>query len=156
MPRPKRDIAGDTPFGEVLLSIAKGNKTTMSIVKGTGKAVSTIVEQLNLLEGENWIKRNKKTKEYELNYDRLEDYFVSKYDIAEADRKNLKKYMPGWIAQFATNLTTPAVSIDALGVYIKLCAKLSSIAMGSEILFDEGKKIVEQHKATLKKSKLLK
>ena len=134
MARPKQTVPERPALGAVVLSIVRGNKRVMDIARDFGVQHSWIVEQLQIIEQEGWIKRNQKTKEYSVNYNKLINYYSKKFKIS---KKLLKENIKIWLAQIAA--TTEQITLDGIGTQLLFVAVIKQIAEG-KMSFTEGEK----------------
>jgi len=125
MARPKQTIPERPALGAVVLSIARGNKKVMEIARDLKRKHQTVVEQLGYLEQGGWIKRDKKTKEYSVNYDKLINYYSERFKI---NKKPLKENIKTWLTQIAS--VTQQISLDGIGTQFVLVAIIYEIATG--------------------------
>jgi len=138
MARPKQTIPERPALGAVFLSIVRGNKREADIVRDLGRRQQTISEQLGYLEQGGWIKRDKKTKEYSINYDKLINYYSEKFKMS---KKILKENIKTWLAQIAA--TTEQISLDGIGTQLVFVVTIYEIATG-QMPLDDAFKLTEK------------
>jgi len=129
--RPKRNIPDNSAYGAIILSIAMGNKKVSSLSKDLNKKHPTIIEQLGYLEKDSWIKRNKKTKDYRINYKKLISYYVEKFKM---DKKILEENLPTWLKQIA--VSTKEISLNGIGTQLIIILTIYEIAVGNMSVFE--------------------